>query len=274
MTLLSRFLTTALLSFSVLYLASIVEKQESGEPIVISCVGDSLTRGDDKDKRVLSYPTLLQQRLGKQYMVINAGTFSCYDKSSAIAEVLDTWVDTVGSAAKHAKPDIVVLQWGTMVNRANSNGGKKGDVWDQFRTEYVTLIEHIQKLQSHPAIFVCAPPPVYCTEKSCGFNVDVKLVNQDLPTILSEIAHRTGSMFLDHYETLGGNRLERPDAFFAPDKLATTEWKKQTKPPYDGIHPNVIGTATVTVPLPTPIYPNVNPPSLNHPMTAYFPTTS
>ena len=81
-------------------------------------------------------------------------------------------------------------------------------------------------------------------------------------------------MFLDHYETLGGNRLERPDAFFAPDKLATTEWKKQTKPPYDGIHPNVIGTATVTVPLPTPIYPNVNPPSLNHPMTAYFPTTS
>lgn len=229
-----------LLLINTISLASLADKDEQGLPYIVACVGDSLTTGNEIDNRVSSYPKLLQQQLGeKHYKVINGGTFGVADKKSSIVEIITNWVEQVTLAAKHGKPDIVVIQWGTISNY----GAKRGSNWDpaEFIAGFITLIETVQKVQSHPTVFVCSPPPVYCTSPDCAFSVDPHLVNQVLPGVLSDIAHHTGSHFIDNFESLGGARLERPDAYFAPGKIDPPFWGKQTKPPYDGIHPNVVG---------------------------------
>ena len=69
----------------------VAEKDErktnkQGMPYIVTCVGDSLTTGNDMDKRVGSYPNFLQQQLGeKHYKVINGGAFGVADKKSVVA---------------------------------------------------------------------------------------------------------------------------------------------------------------------------------------------
>ena len=219
---------------STLICAHEYETPEADAPIVVNCVGDSITLGNEKDKRVLSYPSLLQTRLGDAFKVVNGGGIG--------SNGLERWADDLTSAAKKGKPNLVVLQWGALL----AHGTGEGDEWDAFafRAAYTGVVEHVQKIQSHPFVFVCAPPPMYFSR----IYVDADLANNRLQAAVADVAHRTGAFFVDLFECLGGARLERPDAFFAPGSSSDQQKlmkQKSIKAPYDGIHPNAVGNALI-----------------------------
>jgi hypothetical protein len=108
------------------------------------------------------------------------------------------------------------------------------------------VVEHVQKIQSHPSVYVCAPPPMYVSR----LDADDERVTTRLHATVADVAHHTGAHFVDLFECLGGARLERPDAFFAGSALA--DWQKQkqkqksvSNAPYDGVHPNAVGNALI-----------------------------
>jgi hypothetical protein len=71
------------------------------------------------------------------------------------------------------------------------------------------MIQTFQCLPSHPIIFICTPPPLYCTRNTnkktdCNFDTQPDIVNQKIPIIISEIAAITGSILVDNFKNLGG----------------------------------------------------------------------
>jgi lysophospholipase L1-like esterase len=235
------------------------------DPLVVTVFGDSITLGADGDKRASSYPKQLQEKLGsKEFHIMNLGFTTSLDpvpgaaainplkyvttgtgtsgtgtskKSKKSGPEFDfcSWRDRAEEATKHGKPDIAVIQFGTSLTHKLC--------WNETRfiTDYIDMIEKTQKLRSHPALFICIPPPAYCNTGECALDIQPEIVNNRLPALISLIAHKTGAFLVDNFGALGGQQLGRPDTFFAPGKVTKTEWKRQNKFPYDGIHPNVIG---------------------------------
>ena len=204
-----------------------LQKLRPGEVLVIGCVGDSLTEGAAKDKRVSSYPTYLQEQLPlPAYKVFNFGKGS--------STVLRTGVPFVNSTqyklSMAAHLDVVVLMLGT-------NDARK-IFWDEsrFRRDYIDIIERYQALPSKPIVFVCTPPPVYCDPKKCFFDVQPEVVNEVLPFLIPEIAYYTGAFVIDNFAVFGGNKFSNPSSYYEPGHTDKADWDKQNHPPYDGVH--------------------------------------
>mmetsp|Transcript_2324 Transcript_2324/g.2434 ORF Transcript_2324/g.2434 Transcript_2324/m.2434 type:complete len:220 (+) Transcript_2324:68-727(+) len=177
---------------------------------VIACVGDSLTEGAG-NSLANSYPGLLQNHFNEsRYKVTNFGLGGlCLSrKADKPFEKHKEYQNAISS-----KADYYVFQFGT--NDARS------DNWNEtsFKTDYISIIETFQCLPSHPIVFICSPPPLYCTNKinkktDCSFNTQPDVVNLRIPTIISEIASITGSILVDNFKNLGGIELNAPEAFF------------------------------------------------------------
>jgi lysophospholipase L1-like esterase len=133
---------------------------------------------------------------------------------------------------------IMVFQFGTNDIRKFTIGNKKYD-WNEkeFKIDYIDVIERFQSLLQNPVIFICIPPPVYCT--NCGAGIQPNLSNHVLPNVIREIAYRTGAILIDVFKALGGTELDKPEAFYPKDKLERIQWGNQS--PFDGFHPNSIG---------------------------------
>jgi hypothetical protein len=126
-----------------------------GEYLVIACVGDSLTEGAQTDKRVLSYPAILQEKLTMPpYKVFNFGKGSTTAQSiskSGSAMPYTQSVQYKQSMAAHV--DVVVLMLGT-------NDARKV-FWNEtrFKSDYTDLIERYQALPSKVRALVDMPVP-------------------------------------------------------------------------------------------------------------------
>jgi lysophospholipase L1-like esterase len=109
--------------------------QDKSRMLRIACVGDSLTLGQNDEKRTSSYPSILMDRLGDKtkYNISNFGVAS----ATVFKNVTGSYWGTVEcKASKGSKPDIVVIQFGT------SDSAKvrwKGEA--AFRTDYIRFIE-------------------------------------------------------------------------------------------------------------------------------------
>ena len=212
-----------------------LHKFTPGETMVIGCVGDSITEGALTDKRVLSYPQLLQERLpNPPYKVFNFGKGGVIAQRN-VGTPTAAYIDT----AKHkdsmsAHLDVVVLQLGT-------NDARK-IYWneDKFRADYIDLIERYQSLSSHPIVFVSTPPPVYCST-TCWFDIQPNVVNEILPRLVPEIAHYTGAYLIDNFAVFGGIKFSNPASYYEPGHVKMADWAHQNRPPYDGVHLNVEG---------------------------------
>ena len=210
-----------------------------GEYLVIACVGDSLTEGAQNDKRVLSYPAILQEKLTMPpYKVFNFG------KGSTTAQVISRsgsampYTQTVQfkqSMAAHV--DVVVIMLGT-------NDARKV-FWNEtrFKSDYTDLIERYQALPSKPIVFVCTPPPVYCTQKNCWFDVQVDVVNEVLPRLVPEIAYYTGASLIDNFAVFGGVKFSNPSSYYEPGHHKRIDWEVRCpawtgrRPPPDPLTP-------------------------------------
>ena len=212
-------------------------------PLIISCIGDSITNGSSVNS-TSSYPAFLQNHFdSKLFQVLKFGS-----NGATVLRVSEKpfWLESEFLTSMASIPNYIILQFGT-------NDAKEG-TWNEstFKSEYIDLIEQYQSLTSRPSIVLSTPPPISCPQKTrknekdnnCwAYSFRSHVVNNLLPKIISDIAYRTGSGLVDNFNYLGGVKLSRPDAFFEEGKLKEEEWTN--KHPYDGIHPNTLGNQLI-----------------------------
>jgi len=134
----------------IMFFALTVTTIRGAEAIRISCVGNSITEGNN------NYPSYLQKLLGSGYVVGNYGS-----SGTTLLKKGDSpyWTKGKLSQALQSKPDIVTIKLGT--------NDTKSQNWDthhnEFKTDYLAMIDTFIALPSQPKIFVVLPVPVFKT---------------------------------------------------------------------------------------------------------------
>jgi lysophospholipase L1-like esterase len=180
--------------------------------IEVACVGDSITKGIGGS---VSYPTLLQQALGTDYLVKNYGV-----PGATIMKDGDIsfWNSSEYTALMSSKPDVVVMMFGT--NDARSVNWNTHQV--EFQANYNQFILALNTLSSRPQLHLCTPPPIY---KDGSMGVIQAVVNQQLPTLINTISKDNDlNQVINVFKALGGVDLLHPEYIGG-----------------DGIHPNDAG---------------------------------
>jgi len=157
----------------------------------VACVGDSITYGSGSSGPTMTYPADLQRRLGSAYAVSNFGV-----PGTTMLRKGDFpyWNTSAFPEALASSPAIVVIQFGT--NDAKSQNWPA--YGSQFQTDYTAFIAAFAALASTPSILINIPPPLY---RDGVYNMNATVINQQLPTIVWEIAF--------------ANRLDAPVNVFA-----------------------------------------------------------
>eukprot|EP01041_Mallomonas_annulata_P005843 gene5843-11803_t len=189
------------------------------ETIIIACVGDSLTEGYAH----VSYPMVLQSLLGNGYKVLNFGVAGSTMTKNVSRSY---WSYERLSQAMTSSPDIVVIQFGT--------NDAKDTVWNQVRflNDYSDMILRFQRLDSHPHVFICIPPP-YMYRKSL-YRIIINVINQVLPQIIPDLASSiTNTSLIDNFNPMGGHNRTMHEAYY--------NFTRPHEYLNDGIHPNSLG---------------------------------
>jgi acyl-CoA thioesterase-1 len=178
----------------------------------VACVGDSITYGagvEDREKN--NYPLKLNELLGEKYEVKNFG-----NSGATLLKHGDKPYWTLGEfkAASEFQPNIVVIKLGT-----NDTKPQNWKFAEEFSADLKAMVEHFQKLESKPKVYLCKPVPVY--ETKWGIN-EQDLTKGVIPKV-EAVAKETGAEVIDLYKPLS----RHPELF--PDK----------------IHPNAAGAALI-----------------------------
>ena len=216
---------------------------KTSDTLIISCVGDSITNGSSVNS-TSAYPAFLQRHYSKAKVQVN----NFGSNGMTVLKVSDHpyWLEKEFTLSIQSNATYIVLQFGT-------NDAKPSN-WNEtlFREDYTTLIELYQSGLSHPAIFLCIPPPIYCPKRT-AFNEEsntcwkyhkrMHVVNTLLPPIIHDLAFRTGASLVDNFNLLGGEKLSNPEAFYHSTQTKEENWTNL--PPHDGIHPNDVGNSLI-----------------------------
>ena len=138
-----------------LFLVLIVGANAQSKTIKIACVGNSVTYGYGlKNPSEMSYPSILQQKLGTAYTVGNFGHSGAtllrkghnpYFKTKAFADMLQF------------KPDIAVIHLGLN----DTDPRNFPNFRDAFIPDYSWLIDTIQKTNPKVKIYICSLTPIF-----------------------------------------------------------------------------------------------------------------
>lgn len=170
------------------------------EPIMVACVGDSITAGaTHKCQSATSYPKVIGELLGEDYAVVNCGRSgataskegkSAYFKCNEFANVF----------AIH--PDIITIKLGT-------NDSKPG-IWDaeSFRKNYQSLIDTFMTITPQPKIYLCCPVPVFAPHR---FRIDGEVVTNEVLPIIKSLADKNSLPIIDLYTPFLGKGELLPD---------------------------------------------------------------
>ena len=171
------------------------------QPVVVACVGDSITFGCCGLPATDSYPAQLQALLGPRYKVHNFGKSGTF---MAKGSTMSYWTQPEFQAALHSAPQVVLLMLGT--NDATS--------WnrDQYATDYNSMVTTFQALPSRPIVQTMLCPPVY----GGGMLPFKSTVNSELPSMTRAIAQGRAltapidlfSLFAQHCSLDGGARCD------------------------------------------------------------------
>ncbi len=192
--------------------------------IKVACVGDSITYGARLDNRDLdSYPAQLQLLLGENYEVENFGVGSCTLLRKGRPTVWSE-LDTI----KKTNPDIVIISLGTNDTCGMGTCGdrKCWEYHDEYKGDYLDLVDILATWSSKPKIYICAPTPMVLEtpelpdERIAGLAVRKPRL-QLLIGMIKKIAKEKNVQFLD----LNTSLANRPELFTIKD----------------GVHPNKKG---------------------------------
>lgn len=122
--------------------------------IKVACVGDSITYGlGIKKRRVNSYPSVLQSKLGDNYAIHNFGVSGATLLRSGNKPY---WKTKKYKKALSFNPDIVIIKLGT-----NDSKRKNWKRREDFLDNYTDLIDSFISVNSSVKIYVCLPAPAF-----------------------------------------------------------------------------------------------------------------
>lgn len=186
--------------------------QDQPDPIRVACVGDSITFGAGiKDRKKHNYPTQLQAILGDAYTTHNFGVSGATLLKKGNKPY---WKLKQYKAAQDLQPNIVIIKLGT-------NDTKPGN-WqhkDDYKPDYIEMIETFRSLDSKPTVYLCYPAPVLGER----WGISDKTVREDVIPLIDEIAKATKTPIIDLYAPL----KDKPELI--PDQ----------------VHPNAEGAAII-----------------------------
>jgi len=174
-------------SFAAPPISTTIERTAPGHtgPVIVACVGDSITAGVGSSNADHNYPTLLGDLLGPGYKVINFG-----ESGATLLKNGDSpyWQrgSYAGSAA--ALPDVVAIMLGT-----NDSKPQNWKIKDQFAADYAALIDYYAQMPSHPQVFAVLPPPV---PGNGNYGINEPAVEEQLP-IIEQVAAQKGDEVID-----------------------------------------------------------------------------
>ena len=170
--------------------------------IRVACLGDSITRG-------YGYPDKLQSSLGANYSVRNFG----FDSTTVLLHTDTPYMHQIEfNRSKHFLPDIVIVMLGT--NDARTDYFKS---IDSFVSDYLTLINELQVLESKPAIFLAIPPPLF---ENSLYLENQNLLDGVIPRI-EQVASEKGLPVIDVYGVLENHPEYFPDGVHPTNEGAT-----------------------------------------------------
>ena len=194
----------------------------AAEPIVVACVGDSITYGHGaSDRGSKSYPAQLQALLGDGWDVRNFG----HNARTALDEGKE-WNGQGGlgyrkspefAKAKDAKPDVVLFMLGTNDSKPVNWGEDGADV----KRDYAKLVDDFLALDPAPVVVVGVSPFV----KKDSFSIREKIVGGELAPWQRAFAAERGLPLVDAYEA--------------------TKAAAETSYTGDGVHPNDAGYGVI-----------------------------
>jgi lysophospholipase L1-like esterase/pimeloyl-ACP methyl ester carboxylesterase len=175
----------------------------NGQAIRIACIGNSITFGATVVNREKNaYPAQLQAMLGPTFEVMNFGVngATLLKKGN-----LPYWNTPEYSNALKSNPAIVFIKLGTndskLINRPYYN---------EFNSDYKSLILSFRQLPSHPRIVLLLPIPSFLEDSSSIFDPIIK--NEIIPRI-QQLAYETGCEIINLYPLF----IDKSDLF--PDKV-------------------------------------------------------
>ena len=182
--------------------------------IRVACIGDSLTWGFTlPDPGRQSYPALLQEKLGADYIVRN---FGCNGASVRFDTGLPYAQTMAGRESLTWNPDVVLIMFG-------SNDASPWD-WnpDTFRRDYERLIASYRGLPSRPRIILIAPIRMFRVMGTTFMGLSPEIMEEGIRPAIHEIAK--------------DNNLELIDLvnLFTDSRYC-----------YDGVHPQSPGTRMI-----------------------------
>lgn len=182
------------------------------ETIKVACVGDSITFGAAiKDRQKNCYPAQMARLLGDSHAVSNFGV-----NGATLLKKGDKpyWKLKQFEAVQKLQPDIIVIKLGTNDTKPHNWKHK-----DEYKGDYIEMIEIFQGLQSKPKVYICYPVPVFPER----WGINDKAVREEVIPAVDKVAKETGATIIDLYAPFKG----KPE--LVPDK----------------VHPNAEGAAII-----------------------------
>ena len=150
--------------------------------IKVDCIGDSITEGWNGNP---SYVPTLQQLLGKDYIVQNNG------KSGATVLKkgnVPYWDQKAFAKAMRSDADIITIMLGT-----NDTKSKNWDSYsNEFKSDYIALIDTVQSANKKAKIFLVIPVPV-CRD---NYGIRNEIMKMEID-IIKDIAREKNLQIID-----------------------------------------------------------------------------
>ncbi len=186
---------------------------DSGKALVrVACVGDSITQGAGAGKGN-SYPTQLQELLGKDWLV---GNFGVSGRTLLRKGDHPYWKEGAFKKAQDFRPDVVIIMLGTNDTKPQNWKHK-----DEFKSDYRDLIKTFQDLKPSPKVYICRPVPV---PDPGNFGINDAALQQQMP-ILDELAKELKTGIIDMHAALADKPKLLPDRVH-PNKEGAGEMAK------------------------------------------------
>ena len=229
---------------------------DPADPLVVACVGDSITYGHGaSDRGTKSYPAQLQSLLGDGWKVLNFG----HNARTALDEGKE-WNGQGGmgyrkspefAKAKAAKPDVVLFMLGTNDSKpvnwdADDGAGVKRD--------YEALVSDFLDLKPTPRVVIGLSPFV----KKDSFSIRESVVGGKLVPWQLELATGATLPYVDIYAATKaaaetsyiGDGVHPNDAGYGVIAAAFANWLRDMERPLRENHA-AAWPATIALPAPT-----------------------
>lgn len=191
----------------------------AGSKVKVACIGNSITYGAFIPNRELNcYPAQLQAYLGEDYEVKNFGVSATTLLSSGDYPYIST--DQYKQSLAY-QPDIVFIKLGT-----NDSKPQNRPHLDQFKQDYLQLIDTYRHLPSKPRVILLTPVRCFIEGNT---SISDSVLQVAVTPVIREIAYEQNLDVVNLYNLFGN------------------EWESHIMP--DRLHPSSIGAGSIAAKL-------------------------